>query len=76
VVAGWYETSNNVVVLHVPDEEELLALADAAVYGGVGVWVFSEPDLGGAHTALALAPGEAASKLCSTLPLAFREAVV
>ncbi len=72
MVAGWHENSNNVVVLHVPDEEELLALADHAVYNDVGVWVFSEPDLGGAHTALALAPGEAAGRLCSTLPLALR----
>lgn len=69
----WYEESNNLAVLQVPDEETLGALAqrvsvkDPAFQSSI----FEEPDLDGARTAAAFCGG--AKKLVSSLPLALRD---
>lgn len=68
----WYQHSNNLVCLQVPDLSALLELADQAELGGHLHSVFREPDFGDEPTAMALEP--AAWKLVSTLPLALRVA--
>ena len=65
---AWFEGSNNLVVLQVPSEGALLALAERA--HGVPASVFREPDLGDQATAIAIGP--AGSALVAQLPLALR----
>lgn len=65
----WFETSNTLVLLEVPDEQALLSLADEAKANGLPTSLFREPDIGYAPTALALGPG--ARHLVRHLPLAF-----
>lgn len=67
----WYEESNNLVVLQIPDLDALLALRDRMVESGVPGALFHEPDFNDEATALAVAP--AGERLVSSLPLALRE---
>lgn len=53
----WYEKSNNLVLLQVPDRESLVALQKRAFNQGVSVSLFCEPDLGNEPTALTLGFG-------------------
>lgn len=71
--AEWYEKSNNVVVLQVPNKEELVALAYRITRSHPGdvLSLFREPDLRDEPTALAVAP--AAGPLLGSLPLALRD---
>lgn len=65
---SWYEGSNNLVLLQVPDEEALLGLLERS--SGISSSLFREPDLGDEATALALeARGR---RLVSNLPLLLR----
>lgn len=62
----------NLVVLHVPDEDALDALCNRLGALGAGEWTcFLEPDLGNAPTALAADGTAAVKKLVRHLPLAF-----
>lgn len=73
---SWLHRSNHLVVVAVPDEDALLALATEASLGrGLCITKVNEPDLGDEFTAIALQPGEAAQQLCARLPLALRNAV-
>lgn len=65
----WYEGSNNLVVVQVPDEPALQELRRRAQERGEPVTAFYEPDLGDTLTALALM----GTRLCSSLPLALRD---
>lgn len=65
----WYETSNNLVLLEVPDEQALHELARKA--DGVPVSLNREPDLGDQVTAIAL--GHGAKRLVRHLPCAFAD---
>lgn len=67
---AWYETSNNLVCLSVPDQAMLEQLAERAASAGVEVSMFTEPDLDDQPTALAIGP--AGARLVSSLPLALR----
>jgi hypothetical protein len=58
------------VLLAVPDEPRLYALASDAMLAGLRIAPFYEPDLGNELTAIALEP--AAARLCRKLPLALR----
>lgn len=49
---AWYENSNNLVLLQVPNEEALLGLLERS--RGISSSLFREPDLGDEATALAL----------------------
>jgi peptidyl-tRNA hydrolase len=64
----WFEASNVLVLLEVPDERSLIELADEARSRRVPVSLFREPDIGDAATALALGPE--GRRLVSRLPLA------
>lgn len=70
VAHEWHRDSQFLVVVNVPDEANLLALADTARHLGVEVSVWHEPDVNGEATAIALAPVAASKALCSSLPLA------
>lgn len=67
---AWYKGSNNIVLLSVPDEAALIALAKRALDAGVSYAVFREPDFGDTVTGVAL--GSAGARLVSSLPLALR----
>lgn len=75
IVARWNLESNNVVIISVPDEDALAAIAARAVEEGMVRTIFREPDVGNTITAVALQPGEDARRLCSQLPLALKEKV-
>ena len=75
----WYEKSNYLIMLSVPDEDALLDYADMAHFENVPYSLFHEPDLdgsdGGWHTALAIAPSHLGAKL-SHLPLLGKEVAI
>jgi Peptidyl-tRNA hydrolase PTH2 len=64
----WYERSNFLALLAVPDEASLSRLLERARRRGIPAVGFREPDLGGALTAVALAPR--GKGLVRRLPLA------
>ncbi len=66
----WFRKSNTVAVLSVPDETALRKLKTKAEMKGVQYSEFREPDLSDSMTAMALAPTDAARRLCRALPLA------
>lgn len=74
-VGRWLRESQFLVVVSVPDESGLLALALRSSATGLPHCLWSEPDLDGQATAIALAPGPVAKRLCANLPLAGREVV-
>jgi peptidyl-tRNA hydrolase len=69
----WYEKSNTLALLSVEDEHKLIELIVLAKDKGIRWSAFSEPDLDGAITAIALEPSRETSVLCSRLSLALRE---
>lgn len=64
--AAWHAQSNTVVVLEAP-ADALAFLIDEARWRGIPLSVFYEPDMGGALTAIALAPCTEANRLCRRL---------
>lgn len=72
VASEWHRESQFLVVVSVPDETALLALAQTALGLGIEVAVWHEPDQDGEATAIALGPAAATKSLCSSLPLAGR----
>jgi peptidyl-tRNA hydrolase len=72
-VAPWFRDSQYLIVVSVPDESALCALAARAGDLGIVKSRWHEPDLGGSLTALALAPGKDSRRLCANLPLAGKE---
>ena len=75
VAQQWHRDSQFLVVVNVPDEAGVLALAQSALALGVEPFVWHEPDQDGEATAVTLAPTAAAARLCSSLPLAGRSMV-
>lgn len=71
----WLVQSNYLVIVSVPDEGALLDLITAASQRGIPRTAVREPDLDNDATAVALAPGLEAARLCASLPLALREKV-
>jgi hypothetical protein len=71
VMRTWLESSNYLVVLGVPDEETLLAYADAVWKEQLDFCLVHEPDIS-EHTALVIAPSEF-WKHMAHLPLALKE---
>jgi len=67
----WYEESNNIACLQVPDEATLVHLATLASQRGIAVSAFREIDLDDEITGIALM-GEGVGKLTANLPLALR----
>lgn len=69
----WFEKSNYLGFLSVPNEEELISLAEKANRLGIECSIFREPDIDNQATAIALAPGNKSKKLCSEFDLALKE---
>lgn len=77
VIAGrWFVTSNYLIIVSVPDENALAALAVHASILTTLTATVREPDINDEITAVALAPTPAARRLCSQLPLALRDHAV
>lgn len=72
-VGRWLLSSNYLIIVQVPDENELLDLLLRARALDIKTARVNEPDLDDELTAIAMAPVEAARRLCSSLPLALRE---
>lgn len=72
-VGPWQRESQYLVIVTVPDETALIALASRALASGIDVSTWHEPDLAGATTAVALQPGPIARRLCANLALHGRE---
>ena len=66
----WLLSSNNIVLLSVPDEQALLDLARRVEAAGVSLSLFREPDFDNTLTAIGIGP--AGWKLVSSLPKALR----
>ena len=59
-----------------PNEDELLSWLDRVAYSGIPYTVVTEPDIGGEHTAFAVAPSDIGHEIFASLPLHGREVVV
>ena len=70
----WFESSNTLAVLSVPDVEALLAIRCRAEILGLRFSLFREPDLRDEPTALALEPSRFSRRLCHNLRLALSQA--
>jgi Peptidyl-tRNA hydrolase PTH2 len=68
----WFEKSNYLGLLSVPDEKALIDLIEQATVHEIPFSLFRETDIDNEITAIALAPGAKSKKLCSKLPLALR----
>jgi len=66
----WFAVSNYVACLSVPTEKDLEDLLRRAQEKGIPASSFKEPDIDNQLTAIALAPGDAARRLCSSCRLA------
>jgi peptidyl-tRNA hydrolase len=69
LVGPWQKDSQYLVIVGVPDESALIALASRAIAAEIALTTWHEPDMGDQATAVAIAPGDAARRLCSNLPL-------
>lgn len=70
----WHHTSQYLVIVSVPNEATLTALADRATERGISHTMFREPDYANQVTAVAFEPGARARRLCANLPLAGKPA--
>lgn len=69
----WYEKSNYLGFLSVPNENELCRLIEKADENNIRYSVFREPDINNQITAIAIEPGSKSKKLCSNLKLALKD---
>ncbi len=69
----WYNISNYVALLSCENEQSLKDLVSKAHAKGIKYSAFTEPDLNDSLTSIVLEPCEEASKMCSSLQLAFKE---
>lgn len=69
----WYNISNYVALLSCENEQALKDLIAKAKEKDINCSVFTEPDLNDSITSIVLEPCEEASKMCSSLQLAFKE---
>ena len=72
IMQDWEINSQYLVILQVPTEDHLTALSLRARNSDILHEKWFEPDLKDSFTAVAFAPGEAARRICSSLPLAGR----
>lgn len=70
---AWFEQSSYLVLLQVPDEQELVWWHNRLVAADCVVTAWTEPDMDGELTAIAVAPSNTARRLLANLPLLLRE---
>lgn len=73
IAKQWFECSNYLGLLSVKDEQSLLNLIEKASKNDISYSIFFEPDLQYEITAVALAPGKATKKICSSFKLALKD---
>lgn len=66
---AWYEASNTLAVLEVPDTSYLEDLCSQAHYESVRMRKFYEPDLGNSLTAVCFEPGVTSERMLRKLDL-------
>lgn len=71
----WHDRSSYLILLSVENEDALLDWADVVHHAGVPHSIMVEPDLGGEHTSIAVAPSVLGERF-SSLPLLGRELAV
>jgi peptidyl-tRNA hydrolase len=69
ITGPWERDSQYLIIVTVPDEIALIALASRALASGIEVSTWQEPDLADQKTAVVLQPGDVARRLCSNMPL-------
>lgn len=70
---AWFQRSNTLAMLAVPDEEALHRLLSRAGDRGIRASIFREPDIDNQLTAVVLEPNEQARRLCRGMPLALQD---
>lgn len=73
IALEWERDSNYLVIVSAPNEGLLLGLETTCWGLSLEHYLVREPDLDNEATAIALAPGDAARRMCSQLPLALKE---
>ncbi len=73
IYQNWYNFSQAITLLAVPNEDHLKHLISKLAQRGIKCSIFIEPDIDNQVTAITIEPGEASFKLCSSIPLALRE---
>jgi hypothetical protein len=73
IARSWFEISNYLCMLSIAGETEMVMFIERAQEKGIKLSIFREPDLDNRITAISLECGVASKKLCSNLPLAFKE---
>ena len=69
----WYNISNYIVLLSCENEQSLKDLISKAQSKDIQYSAFTEPELNDSLTSIVLEPSEDTAKMCSSLPLAFKE---
>lgn len=69
----WYNKSNFIALLSCENEQSLKDIIAKAKEKGINCSAFAEPDFNDSITSIVLEPCEETSKMCSSLPLAFKE---
>ena len=73
IATKWNSESKYLVMLSVQDKDSLLNFLEKIRAKNINVSVFVEPDIGNEITAIALEPTDKARRLCSNIPLMFKE---
>ena len=70
---NWFNFSKAITLLAVPNEDSLKYLIRKLTESNIRYSIFIEPDINNQVTAITIEPGEASSKLCSSIPLALKQ---
>jgi hypothetical protein len=73
IAKEWHLNSDYLAFLSVENEQELITLMNKALARNIKFSIFRESDLDNQITALVLAPGGKAKKLCFNLSLALKD---
>lgn len=72
IAHAWQSNWQGLTVLAVKNKVHLQDLISKLAKSNIPFSVFTEPDIGNEPTAIAIAPCEAAKRLCSSIPLALK----
>ena len=73
IAQKWNKQSNYLIILSVDNEYQLNQYVNKFEVNNLKTTIFREPDIGNEITAIAVEPNEKSKKICSNLPLAFKE---
>ena len=72
IAKDWKFTSNSIITLSVPNEDDLKKIADKLESREIAVSRFNEPDIDNQLTAICVYGDKQSKRICSYLPLALR----